>query len=124
MAPVTAQMASPAGGVGDRGGMGVDDLRRALQQGAQGISLPEDDEDARHASRFRNGLFVDADHINLADLGIDAPEKDAEQERNTAHMQEQLKQLELLHSEIAAKKLLLQQAQAALSNIHLSTDDE
>jgi len=100
-------------------GMSVTDLKRALQTGNYPSS-------ARNSlpSRPNDGLFHDADKITLRELGIDAPERDLEQERVNANMQVQLKQLELLHKQIAAKKKLLQQAQAAFANIHLSGDSE
>jgi len=112
----------PSERYGSRASMSIAELKRALQRGGGAgiaVNFGDDEEVPR-----RDAPFTDADKINLRELGIDAPEHDAEQERTTARMQLQMKQLELLHKQIAAKKQLLAQAQAALSNIHLSSDNE
>jgi len=104
------------------GTMSVEALKRSLARGGGvGLALRDEDEEEQADS---DGLYHDADHINLKELGIESPSHDAEQERTSRKMHAQMKQLELLHAQIALKKKLLVEAQNALSNIHLSTDDE
>jgi len=100
--------------------MSVQDLTRALESGGRPSLL---DDEAEQNVPAPGEFYKDADHINLHDLGIQGLDRDEDQERTTARLQKQMKQLELLHAQIAAKKKLLMEAQSAFSNIHLSGDD-